>query len=55
MVLAGGFAKDHGMNRRIRPLTCVFTFAKLAALSNDAVALARHKKKQRLKPRDDGE
>ena len=31
------------MNRRFRPLTCFFTFAMLAALSNDAVALARHK------------
>jgi hypothetical protein len=55
MVLAGGFAKDHRMNRRIRPLTCFLSFAKLAAPSNDAVALARHKKNQHLKPRDDGE
>jgi soluble lytic murein transglycosylase len=30
------------MNQRFRPLTCFFTLAMLAALSTDAIALARH-------------
>ena len=42
MVFATEFAGDHGMNRRLRPLTC-FSFAMLVAFSNDAVALGRHK------------
>ena len=45
MVFATGFAGDHGMNRRFRPLTW-FSFAMLVAFSNDAVALARHKQIQ---------
>jgi soluble lytic murein transglycosylase len=43
MAQAGGFAEDHGMDRRIRPLTCFLSFAIFAALSNNSVALARHK------------
>jgi soluble lytic murein transglycosylase len=31
------------MNQRFRPLTCFLSLAMLAALSNDAIALARHK------------
>jgi soluble lytic murein transglycosylase len=46
MVRASELAEDHGMNRRFRPLTYFFTFAMLAALSDDAVALARHKQTQ---------
>jgi soluble lytic murein transglycosylase len=42
MVFATEFAEDHGMNRRLRPLTW-FSFAMLVAFSNDAVALGRHK------------
>ena len=39
------------MNRRFRPLTC-FSFAMLVALSNDAVAHARHKQVQHAKKTD---
>jgi soluble lytic murein transglycosylase len=52
MVRANGLAEDHGMNQRFRPLTCFFTFAMLAVLSNDAVALARHKKIQHARQAD---
>src|SRR5450759_3608869 len=40
------------MNRRIRLLTCFLAFAMLAALSNNAVALARHKQIQHSKKAD---
>lgn len=43
MVRAGWFAGDHGMNQPFLPLTCLLTLAMLAALSSDAIALARHK------------
>src|SRR6266852_7364879 len=43
MAHAGGFAGDHGMNQRFGPLTCFAALAMLAALSSDALALARHK------------
>jgi len=39
------------MNRVFRPLTC-FSFAILIALSNDAMALARHKQVQHAKKAD---
>jgi len=51
MVFATGFAGDHGMNRRLRPLTW-FSFAMLVAFSNDAVALARHKQVQHARKAD---
>ena len=37
------------MNQRFGALTCFFTFAMLGVLSNDAVALSRHKQVQRPK------
>src|ERR1035437_653532 len=40
------------MNGRIRLLTCFLAFAMLAALSNNAVALARHKQIQHSKKAD---
>src|SRR6267154_2896548 len=43
MAHAGGFAGDHGMNQRFGPLTCFAALAMLAALSSDALALARQK------------
>jgi soluble lytic murein transglycosylase len=43
MVRTTGLAENHGMNRRLGPLTCFLTLAMLAALSSDALALARHK------------
>src|SRR6476661_4491057 len=43
MVRTTGLAENHGMNRRLGPLTCFLTLAMLAALSSDAIALARHK------------
>src|SRR5258705_478895 len=46
MVRTTGLAEDHGMNRRFGPLACFLTLAMLAALSSDAVALARHKQIQ---------
>jgi soluble lytic murein transglycosylase len=38
-----GSQGDHGMNQRFGPLTCFFSLAVLAALSNDAGALAHQK------------
>src|SRR5260370_2548079 len=38
-----GWRGDHEMNRRFGPLTGFLTLAMLAALSTDAIALARHK------------
>jgi soluble lytic murein transglycosylase len=52
MVRASELAEDHGMNQCFRPLTCFFSFAMLAALSNDAVALARHKQIQHARRAD---
>ena len=43
MAHADGFAGDHGMNQRLGPLTCFAALAMLAALSSDALALARPK------------
>jgi soluble lytic murein transglycosylase len=40
------------MNRRFGPLTCFLTLAMLAALSSDAVALARHKQIQHARKAD---
>jgi soluble lytic murein transglycosylase len=51
MVFATEFAEDHGMNRRLRPLTW-FSFAMLVAFSNDAVALGRHKQVQHARKAD---
>src|ERR1700730_16204249 len=51
MVFATEFAGDHGMNRRLRPLTW-FSFAMLVAFSNDAVALGRHKQVPHAKKAD---
>jgi soluble lytic murein transglycosylase len=50
MVGADRFAGVHVMNQRFRPLSCLFTFVMLNALSNDAVALARHGQTQ-LRPK----
>jgi soluble lytic murein transglycosylase len=47
-----GSRGDHGMNQRFRPLTCFVTLAMLAALSSDAIALARHKQIQHAKKAD---
>src|SRR6202165_2642901 len=52
MVRTTGLAGDHGMNRRFGPLTCFVTLAMLAALSNDAIALARHKQVQHARKAD---
>src|SRR5712671_6113048 len=52
MVRTTGLAEDHGMNRRFGPLTCFLTLAMLAALSSDAVALARHKQIQHARKAD---
>ena len=52
MVRTTGLAEDHGMNQHFRPLTCFFTLAMVAALSNDAVALAGHKQIQHPKKAD---
>jgi soluble lytic murein transglycosylase len=46
MVRAVWFAGDLGMNQRFRPLTCFSALAMFAALSTDAMALARHKEVQ---------
>ena len=40
------------MNRRLRPLTCFFSLAMLAALSDDALARAHHKQIQHAKKTD---
>ena len=40
------------MNRRFGPLTCFLTLAMLAALSSDAIALARHKQIQHARKAD---
>jgi soluble lytic murein transglycosylase len=40
------------MNRRFRPLTCFFSLAMLVALSDDAVARARHKQIQHARKAD---
>ena len=53
MVFATEFAEDHGMNRRLRPLTW-FSFAMLVAFSNDAVALGRHKQVAHARKADAG-
>ena len=50
MVGADRFAGVHVMNQRFRPLSCLFTFVMLNALSNDAVALVRHGQTQ-LRPK----
>src|SRR5882762_89875 len=44
-----GSQGDHGMNQRVRPLTCFLTLAMLAPLSGDATALARPKQTQPAK------
>jgi soluble lytic murein transglycosylase len=41
------------MNQPFRPLTCFFALATVAALSGDAVALARHKQIQHAKKADE--
>jgi soluble lytic murein transglycosylase len=40
------------MNQRFRTLTCLFTFGMIAASSNDAAALSRHKQLAHAKPAD---
>jgi soluble lytic murein transglycosylase len=47
-----GFAEDLGMNQRFGPLTCCAALAMLAALSSDALALARHKQIQHARKTD---
>jgi soluble lytic murein transglycosylase len=42
------------MDRRIRPLTCLFALAMLTAFSSDAVAVARHKQTHHAKKADAG-
>src|SRR5664279_3698810 len=52
MVRTTGLAEDHGMNRRFGPLTWCLTVAIVAALSSDAIALARHKHTQHARKAD---
>jgi soluble lytic murein transglycosylase len=54
MAGAGGFAEDHGMNRRFGPLTCFLSLTMLAAFSGDATAHARHKQTEHAKKADAG-
>src|ERR1700683_2799740 len=43
---------DHGMNQRLRSLSCFLTLAVLALCSTDAVARASHKPQQAKKPHE---
>src|SRR5258706_15409103 len=53
-----GSRGDHGMNQRLRPLTCCLALASalalLTSLSSDALALARHKQVHHGKKADAG-
>src|ERR1700726_389934 len=54
MAPAVGFAGDHEMNQRFRPLICLFALALLAAFSSDAVAAVRSKQTHHAKKADAG-